>query len=88
VIYSEGGRVDVPPVMPSSVVDPTGCGDAYRAGLLYGLMNMLDWETTGHIASLMGSMCVASRGTQNHKFNRAQFDARYEVAFGTKLETA
>jgi len=86
VIYSEGGRVDVPPVMPASVVDPTGCGDAYRAGLLYGLMNMLDWETTGHIASLMGSMCVASRGTQNHKFTRAQFDARYEVAFGVKLE--
>ena len=88
VIYTEGGRVDVPPVMPSAVVDPTGCGDAYRAGLLYGLMNMLDWQTTGHIASLMGSMCIASRGTQNHKFNRAQFDARYEVAFGAKLEMA
>ena len=88
VIYTEGRRVDVPPVMPAALVDPTGCGDAYRAGLLYGLMNMLDWETTGHIASLMGSICIASRGTQNHKFNRAQFDARYEVAFGTKLETA
>ena len=88
VIYTEGRRVDVPPVMPATLVDPTGCGDAYRAGLLYGLMNMLDWETTGHIASLMGSICIASRGTQNHKFNRAQFDARYEVAFGAKLETA
>jgi adenosine kinase len=88
VIYTDGGRVDVPPVMPSAVVDPTGCGDAYRAGLLYGLMNMLDWQTTGHIASLMGSMCIAARGTQNHKFNRAQFDARYEVAFGAKLEMA
>jgi len=88
VIYTEGGRVDVPVVQPASVVDPTGCGDAYRAGLLYGIMNMLDWQTTGHIASLMGSMCIASRGTQNHKFNRAQFDARYEAAFGAKLETA
>lgn len=88
VIYADGSRVDVPPVMPAAVVDPTGCGDAYRAGLLYGLMNMLDWQTTGHIASLMGSMCIASRGTQNHKFNRAQFDARYEVAFGAKLEMA
>jgi len=88
VIYTEGRRVDVPAVQPASVLDPTGCGDAYRAGLLYGLMNMLDWEITGHIASLMGAICIASRGTQNHKFNRAQFDARYEAAFGTKLEVA
>ena len=86
VIYTEGRRVDVPVVKPASVVDPTGCGDAFRAGLLYGLMNMLDWETTGHIASLMGSLNIASRGTQNHKFTRAQFDAHYEAAFGVKLQ--
>ncbi|MGE5626132.1 MAG: carbohydrate kinase family protein [Bacillota bacterium] len=88
VIYTEGGRVDVPVVQPAAVVDPTGCGDAYRAGLLYGLMNMLDWETTGHIASLMGAMSIASRGTQNHKFTRAQFDTRYEAVFGAKLAIA
>ena len=86
VIYTEGRRVDVPPVRPSSVVDPTGCGDAFRAGILYGLMNMLDWETTGQIASLMGSIKIAQRGSQNHKFTRAAFDAQYEVAFGTKLQ--
>jgi adenosine kinase len=85
VIYTEGGRVDVPPVRPAAVVDPTGCGDAFRAGILYGLMNVLDWETTGQIASLMGSIKIAQRGTQNHKFTRAAFDAQYEVAFGTKL---
>jgi len=85
VIYTEGRRVDVPPVRPSSVADPTGCGDAFRAGILYGLMNMLDWETTGQIASLMGSIKIAQRGTQNHKFTRAAFDAQYEAAFGTKL---
>jgi adenosine kinase len=66
-------------------VDPTGCGDAFRAGILYGLLHELDWETTGQIASLMGSLKIASRGTQNHHFTRAEFDEKYQDAFGTKL---
>jgi len=65
-----------------AVVDPTGCGDAYRAGLLYGLMNGLDWETTGRIAALMGAIKVEQAGTQNHRFGRAEFAARFKEAFG------
>ena len=55
------------------MVDPTGCGDAYRAGLLYGLLHGLPWEKTGRIASVMGSLKIESRGTQNHHFTPAQF---------------
>ena len=70
---------------PKSVEDPTGCGDAYRAGLLYGLLNDLDWETTGRIASLMGSIKIEHQGPQNHKFTLEQFKKRYKAAFGLKL---
>ena len=85
VIYAQGKRLDIPVVKAESVVDPTGCGDAFRAGILYGLMHELDWETTGQIASLMGSIKIASRGTQNHSFTRAEFEKLYEETFGTKL---
>ncbi|HEX7966332.1 MAG TPA: carbohydrate kinase family protein [Gammaproteobacteria bacterium] len=85
VIYAQGRRFDIECVKADSVVDPTGCGDAFRAGLLYGLMHELDWQTTGQIASLMGSIKIANRGTQNHSFSRAEFAKRYEESFGTSL---
>ncbi|HEV2333196.1 MAG TPA: carbohydrate kinase family protein [Gammaproteobacteria bacterium] len=85
VIYADGRRLDIPAAKAAAVVDPTGCGDAFRAGILYGLLHGLDWETTGQMASLMGAIKIASRGTQNHRFARAEFDARYEKTFGTKL---
>jgi len=44
-IYTKGECILIPPAKPTALLDPTGCGDAYRAGLLYGLMNELDWET-------------------------------------------
>ena len=65
--------------------DPTGCGDAYRAGLLYGLLHNMDWETTGRIASLLGSIKIEHHGTQNHTFTRAEFDERFNKAFGYYL---
>ena len=60
------------------MVDPTGCGDAYRAGLLHGLLHGYDWETTGRIASLLGALKIEARGTQNHRFTRAKFEQRYQ----------
>jgi adenosine kinase len=83
VIYQGGQRLDVPAVKPEALLDPTGCGDAYRAGILYGLMRGLDWETTGQIASLMGSIKITSRGTQNHRFTPVEFAALYKKAFDT-----
>lgn len=81
-IYTDGKKLEIPAAAPEAVNDPTGCGDAYRAGLLYGLGNDLDWETTGRIASLMGSIKVAHHGTQNHEFSMDEFKRRYEEAFG------
>ncbi|MGD9390688.1 MAG: PfkB family carbohydrate kinase, partial [Thioalkalispiraceae bacterium] len=64
-----------------AVNDPTGCGDAYRAGLLYGLLNDMDWETTGRVASLMGAIKIESHGTQNHAFTMDEFNERFKESF-------
>ncbi len=82
-IYTQGQCIDIPAAKPKQVLDPTGCGDAYRAGLLYGLMNDLDWETTGRIASLIGAIKIEHNGTQNHFFNMDDFQQRYFENFGS-----
>ena len=81
-IYSKGRTIDVPSAKPQAIVDPTGCGDAYRAGLIHGLLRGLDWETTGRVASLMGAIKIESRGPQNHRFTAAEFERRYRNDFG------
>ncbi len=80
-IYSHGERIEIPTAKPSAINDPTGCGDAYRAGLLYGLRNNMDWATTGRIASLMGAIKIELHGTQNHQFTRPEFKERFEREF-------
>ncbi|HEY4442938.1 MAG TPA: carbohydrate kinase family protein [Steroidobacteraceae bacterium] len=82
IVYTQGQTLTVPCARPGAVVDPTGCGDAYRAGLIHGLLHGLDWETTGRMASLMGAIKIESRGPQNHSFTRAEFDRRYRDNFG------
>jgi adenosine kinase len=81
VIHTRDREIAIPCAQAAAVVDPTGCGDAYRAGLIHGLLHGLDWPSTGHIASLMGAIKIESRGTQNHRFTRAEFDARLASAF-------
>jgi adenosine kinase len=82
VIHTQQGEIGIPSAKPAAVVDPTGCGDAYRAGLIHGLLQGYEWETTGRIASLMGAIKIEARGTQNHSFTREQFEQRYQLAFG------
>jgi adenosine kinase len=82
VIYTEGRTLSIPCVEPRSVVDPTGCGDAYRAGLIHGLLHGLDWQTSGRLASLLGAIKIESRGPQNHQFTRAELLRRYAHSFG------
>ncbi|MCX7893770.1 MAG: carbohydrate kinase family protein [Burkholderiales bacterium] len=81
-IFAGGRRHDIPAVRPEALVDPTGCGDAYRAGLLYGIAQGFDWPTTGRLASLMGAIKIAHRGGQNHRPSRDEIAARYRAAFG------
>lgn len=79
-IYAEGQRYDIPCVKAQSIVDPTGCGDAYRAGLLYGIAQGWDWLTCGRLASTMGAIKIASRGGQNHKPTRREIEEIYTQA--------
>ena len=85
VIHADGREIHIPAVRPEAVVDPTGCGDAYRAGLIFGLQNGLDWETSGRVASLMGAIKIAHAGTQHHRFTRDEFEDRFRAAFGRAL---
>ncbi|NOQ63587.1 MAG: carbohydrate kinase family protein, partial [Methyloprofundus sp.] len=81
-VYTQGKCIDIPPAQAQQLSDPTGCGDAYRAGLLFGIMNGYDWPTTGRIASLLGSIKIEHHGTQNHSFTMDQFQQRYQASFG------
>ena len=84
-IVTREGQVDIPAVPVAEARDPTGCGDAYRAGLLFGLAHGLDWATTGRIASLMGAIKITHDGTQNHTFTIEEFRRRYREAFGAEF---
>ena len=89
---SEGSRIhtkeklyEIPIAMPEVITDPTGCGDAFRAGMLYGLMNDMDWETTGRLAALMGMVNIEQNGTQNHAHTRDELFARFEENFSYSI---
>jgi adenosine kinase len=84
-IHAEGETIHIPAAKASSTADPTGCGDAHRAGLLHGLTHQLDWETTGRIASLMGTIKVENYGTQNHRFEMSEVEARFKEEFGRDI---
>jgi len=86
VVLAGGQRHEIPAVRAAQVVDPTGCGDAYRAGLLFGLMRGIDWQTTGRIASLMGAIKIATVGTQHHRFTLDEFRERFHDAFQYRLD--
>ena len=85
MIYTEGREIAIPTPKPAALVDPTGCGDAYRAGLLYGIQQGWAWETTGRLASLMGSIKIASRGGQNHAPSRDEIKAQFLHSFGFEV---
>jgi adenosine kinase len=84
-ILVDGQRLSIPSVAAEQILDPTGCGDAYRAGLLYGMARGWNWQKTGRLASLMGSIKIAHRGGQNHKLTRDDIAERYRQAFGETL---
>jgi adenosine kinase len=79
-IYTRGEELTIAAAPVSAVVDPTGCGDAFRAGVLHGLLHGYDWRRTGHIAALMGAIKIEARGTQNHHFEPAGFAKRLAAA--------
>ena len=82
VILAAGQRHEIPSVPAQAVVDPTGCGDAYRAGLLYGIAHGWDWPSTGRLGAVMGALKIAHRGAQNHRAARDEIESRFRNAFG------
>jgi adenosine kinase len=85
LIFAGGKRHTIPCVKADKVVDPTGCGDAFRGGLLYGIENGLDWQQTGQLASLMGSLKIACRGAQNHVYTKQQIGDLYKMHFKSTI---
>ena len=84
-IYADGQRFVIPCVKADKIIDPTGCGDAYRAGLLYGIASGWDWPTCGRLASTMGAIKIASRGGQNHVPTRVDIENVYAQALVAQL---
>jgi adenosine kinase len=82
LIFAGGQRHEVPSVQAEQVMDPTGCGDAYRAALLLGIAHGWDWPSIGKLGSVMGAIKIAQRGAQNHQPSRADIEARFRRAFG------
>jgi adenosine kinase len=80
-IYTNGSVIQIPAVPVEQAIDPTGCGDAFRGGLLYGLEQDFDWETTGRLASLMGSIKIANQGPQNHEPSSQEIKDLFQAAF-------
>ena len=85
LIYADGKQVEIPCAKPDAVIDPTGCGDAYRAGLLCGIANGMDWELSGRLASILGAIKIAHRGGQNHHFTRDEIADRCRQNFATAI---
>jgi adenosine kinase len=84
-LYTQGKEVQIKPVAATDVVDPTGCGDSHRAGLLYGLTQGWDWEQSCMLGNVMGSIKIASRGPQNHWVDPQQIDQIMRRAYGCGL---
>ena len=84
-VYADGNAVKIPAVKPEALVDPTGCGDAYRAGVLYGMARNWSWEKSARLASVMGAIKIAHRGGQNHAPSKSDIAQRFRDAFGEQL---
>ncbi len=85
VIYTDGKEISIPTPKAEALLDPTGCGDAYRAGLLHGIQQGWDWDTTGRLASLLGALKIASRGGQNHRPTRDELAVLFHKHFGYSI---
>jgi adenosine kinase len=84
-VLTGGTRTEIPAVRAEALVDPTGCGDAYRGGLLYGISRGWDWVRAARLASVMGSIKIAHRGGQNHRPTREAIGQRLHENFGETL---
>jgi adenosine kinase len=85
-LMSRDRRVDVPVARPEAILDPTGVGDAFRAGLITGLVRGYPWEVTGRLGALAATYCLEQMGTMSHHYTLPEFAARYRENFGNAPE--
>ena len=85
LMHTKNGTLEIPPAAERRITDPTGCGDAYRAGLIFGFMRDMDLSTVGRIASLMGALKIEHPGTQNQRFDYDEFAEQFRQQFGYSL---
>jgi adenosine kinase len=85
-IYAEGQRLDIPAIPPHPLAEPTGVGDAYRGGVIKGILRAYSWETTGRIAALASTYVLEQHGGLNHHYSLADFVERYRRVFGDAPE--
>ena len=85
-IYRAGRCEAIPPARVDQVVDPTGCGDAFRAGLAYGIVRGWDWKDTGRLAALLGAIKAGSAGTQNHYLDRERLEREFKENYGYEID--
>ncbi len=81
-VFTPGGRLDVPAVVPRRIVDPTGVGDAFRGGLLKGLAAGCSYQTSAQMGSVAATYVLEHLGGQSHTYSWAEFGRRYEEHFG------
>jgi adenosine kinase len=83
-VLHAGGRTEtIAAVRVADPVDPTGCGDAYRGGLLFGLAAGMGWSRAARLGSVLGAMKIETSGPQNHRFDRAAVAERFASAYGS-----
>ena len=85
-LMSRERRVDVPVVEPNAIVDPTGVGDAFRSGLITGLVRGYRWEVAGRLGALAATYVLEEQGTMGHRYTLREFVARYRQNFGDAPE--
>lgn len=84
-IMTREKKFSIPPARPMSVSDPTGAGDAFRAGLIKGILSGLDWDACGRLGSVVSVYTVEKYGTQTHTFTLEGIKKRYKENFGKEI---
>ena len=84
-IYAEGEVHDIPAAKAHAIMDPTGCGDAFRAGLMTAMQKGMDWPTCGRLAGLIGAIKIGHRGGQNHRFGWDEIAERFKAEYGYEI---
>ena len=84
-IHADGKSIDIAQAQERRITDPTGCGDAFRAGLIFGIEKGYDWPTIGRIGNLMGALKIEHPGTQNQRFDFSEFHEQFKQQFGYAL---